>query len=286
MGIPKTSDGKPIYSTWPTEGTRKTFITGNWCDKTTWYQKAIRVVDEIANCSNPGVYTSYSVSHLNLIDCYHGKITQEDFLKDGAGNSFRVIVKVNDLQKTEQDPHTGSGGDYSIDYLNGAVTFLSPLQSGDVVKVTYHYQNGSEYVLKPEAGKSLKIKSAEVQFTKDVVITDTVKFQPYGLVDAFAPQLMPGVPSGTLIPLGNPVVYKTLMDYINEANGAYPEIEPMGGGTWRNMAIGTVTFPWNYQAVTEIRSSLGMEIRIKLEHETSFSGTAATATFYCLSEAE
>jgi hypothetical protein len=270
MAIPKTSDGKPIYSMWPTEGTRKTFITSNWCDPCTWYQKATRVVDEIADCDNPGTYTQYSVSHTNLIDTFHGRLSGEDFIKDTNNNSFRIIVKINDVTKTEQDPHTASGGDYTINYESGVVTFLSARQSGDVIKVTYHYSDGSEFIIKPESGKKLKIKTTEVQFSKDIVITDTVKFQLY--VGGY--------------PYGDPVVYKTLMDYINEANGAYPEIAAMGGSGWRNMAQGVATFPWTYQAVTELKSSLGMEIRIKLEHETPFDGATATATFYCLSEVE
>jgi hypothetical protein len=286
MGVPKTSDGKQIFSLWPTEGTRKTFITGNWCDKTTWYQLAIRIVDEVAVCINSPSYTQYAINNNCIIDTYHGKISQEDFLTDIDGNHFRVIVKVNNIEKIEQDPHYGTGGDYTVDYVSGIINFFLGLQPEDVVEVTYYCQNGSEYVIKPELGKKLKIKSAEVQFTKDIVITDSIKFQLYGFVDVFAPQLMPGVPSGTLIPLGNPVIYKTLMDYINEANGAYPEISAMGGTSWRGMAVSTVTFPWNYQAVTELKSSAGMEIRIKLEHDSAFIGTAATAAFYCLSEDE
>lgn len=265
---PMTSDGKPIYSAWPTEGTRKTFITGNWCDPTTWHQKAVRVVDEVADCSNPGTNTVYAVDHVNLIDIYHGKITQEDFLQDADSHSYRVVVKVDDVVKTERDPHVGSGGDYTVNYATGVITFASD-RGNSVVKVTYHYANGSEYIIKPDAGKKLKIKTAEVQFTKDIGITDSVKFQLYVAGN----------------PYGNPVVYKTLMDYINEANGAYPEIAAMGTG-WRGIPQNVVTFPWNYQAVTELKSSIGMEIRIKLEHEAPFTGTAATATFYCLSEDE
>jgi hypothetical protein len=264
-----TSDGKTIVSMFPTEGTRKTFITGNWCDPTTWYSKAVRVVDEVADCQNPGTNTVYAVDHANLIDIYHGKITQEDFLVDASSNSFRVVVKVDDVVKTERDPHVGSGGDYVVDYVAGTITFASD-RGSSVVKVTYHYANGSEFIIKPDAGKKLKIRTAEVQFSKDIVITDTVKFQLYVAGN----------------PYGNPVVYKTLMDYINEANGAYPEIAAMGTSNWRGIPQNVVTFPWNYQAVTELKSSIDMEIRIKLEHETAFTGVAATATFYCLSEDE
>jgi len=106
-------------------------------------------------------------------------------------------------------------------------------------------------------------------------------------VDVFAPQYTPTpYPSGTLIPIGSPTIYKTMMNYIDEANGAMPEIPPMGGAGWRGTSQAVQIFPWRYQAMTELVSSYGMEIRIQLQHETPFGGDVATATFYCLSEPE
>lgn len=282
----KIAGGKQVVSLWPTESDRVTIISPNWCDKTTWYRLAVRVVDEVADCDNPLLHTQYSVNHTYLIDSYHGKISQEDSLRDGDGNSFRVQVKVNDVLKAERDPHLGSGGDYSINYVTGVITFFSGLSGNDVVKVTYHYANGSEFALAPASGKSLKITKAEVQFGVDIGLTDSVQFQIYGLVDVFAPQLMPGIPSGTKIPLGDPIVYKTMADYYNDGNGAYPTLPALGGGGWRGMQQQVVVMPWDYASVTELKSSLGMEIRIKLEHDTPFTGSFATATFYGLSESE
>lgn len=284
---PKTGDSKDVVSVWPTEGTRKTFITPNWCDKTTWLQQAVRVVDEVATCANAPTYTQYDASHQNLIDNYHGKISQEEFFKDSGGNSYRVVVKVNGITKTEQDPHVGSGGDYTISYATGRVTFLTALVESDEVKVTYHYATTSLYTIKPAAGKILKIKSAEAQFSQDIGITDSIRFQPYGYVQVFAPQLLDEnggpYPANTLIPLGDATVYKTMLDYINEANGAYPEIPALGGAGWRGSQQAVFTFPWNYIALTDLIPSYGMEIRIFLEHDVPFGGSVATATFYCLS---
>jgi hypothetical protein len=289
---PKTSDNKDVVSMWPTEGTRKTFISHNWCDKTTWTSSAVRVVDEVADVEVPGVYTTYALDQQYIVDTYHGKISGEDFLKDDSGNSFRVVIKVNDVTKVEQDPHTSSGGDYTVNYIAGKVTFLSALVAADVVKVTYHYATAGSFIIKPSPGKKLKIKRAEVQFSSDIVIKDTVKFQAYGLVDVFAPQLTPSpYPSGTLIPIGEATVYKTMMDYINEANGAYPDIPALGFinnpvTDWRNTNKDIITFPWDYLAMTELSSAAGMEIRVTLDHNLVFGGMVATATFYCLSENE
>lgn len=286
----KTIDGKPIYSVWPTEGTSKNIISHNWCDPCTWYQGGVRVVDEVAICQNTGSWTLYSVASGNVIDTYHGLLSNEDFLRDAQNNLYRVIVKVNGTASVEQDPHYGSGGGHTIDYRNGRITFLSARQETDEVRVTYHYATYGTFTVKPDPGKKLKIKDVEVQFTEDIFLTDTVKFQPRGKVESFAPQYCPvPYPSGTLIPLGNPNVYKTMQDYINEANGAYPVISRMnfsGTADWRQLDKATVTFPWKYQALKELLSSMGMEVQILMEHNAAFSGTSATATFYCFSEDE
>jgi len=42
-----------------------------------------------------------------------------------------------------------------------------------------------------------------------------------------------------------------------------------------------IVYPWDYQAVTVLEASKGMQVEISLEHDTTFSGHA-TATFYCL----
>lgn len=280
----QTADGKQVVSMWPTEGTRKTFITPSWSDKTTWLQQAVRVVDEQAAQVDD---THYTVAHTDVIDTYHGKTSGEEFAKDAGGNSYRVAVKVNGIIMVERDPAITGSGSFMVDYTAGALTFFVALDPGSVVLVTYHYATTSTFTIKPAAGKILKVKSAEAQFSADIGITDSIRFQPYGYVQVFAPQLWQGnggpYPTDTLIPLGDATVYKTMMDYINEANGAYPEIVALGGSTWRGSPQSVMTFPWNYIALTDLFSAYGMEIRISLEHEIPFTGTVATATFYCLS---
>lgn len=278
----KTSDNRLRVVLEKTNQTKKTVVTHDWTDPTTWAQEAIRVVDEVAG--DAGAHTVYTLAHTNVIDTYHGKISQEDFLKDSGGNSYRAVVKVNGTTKTEQDPHIATGGDYTVSYSAGTVTFLSALQATDEVKVTYHYATTSTFTLKPSAGKALRLEFAEVQFSDDVELTDSVVFQPYGLVDVFAPQLMPGVPSGTKIPLGDPVIYKSMSDYQNDAVKSYSTYPALGGSGWRGAPHATVIFDWDYLSSTVLRSDYGLEIRVSLQHDVPFGGYYATATFYCLVE--
>lgn len=262
-----------------------TIYSHDWTDKTTWYPKATRVVDEVATDS--GDRLTYTLANDYLIDTYHGKLVKEDYLKDGSNNSYRVVVKVNDVAKTERDPHVGSGGDYTINYYAGTVTFLSALAPSDVVKVTYHYATTSEFIVKPDAGKILSIDFVEVQFSTDVDLTDSSVFQPRGLVDVFAPQLTPDpYDSGTLIPIQDPIIYKGMRDYQADAVRSWPTYPALGGSSWRGMSEQIVIFDWDYLRAKPLYSKYGMEISVKLEHDVPFGGTYASATFYCAVEDE
>jgi hypothetical protein len=271
--VPRTPDGKAILSLWPTEGTRVTIVTHNWCDKTTWYQKSVHVASETPTPTTPG--TLYTLAHQNVIDTYHGKLWAEDTL------GYRVAVTVNGVTKAEQDPHNNAG-DYVVNYVAGTVTFTPPIAVDAAVLVTYDYATTSEFVIAPSPGKDLNIKAVETQFSVDVGMTDTVDFEAYGLVDVFAPQLMPGVPSGTKIPLGK-TRYKSMQDFQAESNGALPTIPAVGGSSWRGLTQPTVVFPWNYAAMMILKGAAGMEVRLRLQHDVPFTGEYATATIYGLS---
>lgn len=282
---PRTSNSSLIIASAKTDSPKVTLYSHDWTDKTTWLTMAARIVDEVPSDLGAGLY---GLAHTDVIDTYHGKITGEDFLKDANGFSYRVAVKVNGVAKTEQDPAFGSGGDFTVDYDAGQVQFLpgSIPGGGDTVEVTYHYATTSTFVIKPEAGKRLVIDFVECQFSDDVVFNDSIIFQPYGVVDVFAPQLMPGVPSGTLIPLGDPIMYKTMKDIYNDATRAYPAYPALGGPGWRGSSRPVVVCDWDYVGATVLSSAAQMEIRLYLEHDLKFGGTFATATFYGLSEVE
>jgi hypothetical protein len=287
QGVLATADHRLPTSSIKPVAPKVTRISPNWCDKTTWYTGSLEVTDEVAVDS--GDHTTYTVSHQNVIDAYHGKITFEDYLKDDYGRSYRVTVKVNDVVKTEQDPYYGYGGDYTVDYADGSITFLAALQPTDVVKATYHYAARATFIIKPSDGKRLLIGAVEVQFSEDAIINDSFVFQAYGLVDVFAPQLMSApysIPSGTKIPIGDPLVYKTFNDFLNDSNGAYPGYPAFGGSNWRALKKAAYIFVWEYAVgLTALDATLGMEIHVDLEHDAQCDGAFATATCYCTEEA-
>lgn len=284
----KTSDGKTIVSTWPTEGSRKTVITANWADKSTWYYDSAYVEADLTTPTVSG--TAYQLSNTTVVDTVHGKITGEGSLTRADGKPFLVSVSgtVSGTTNvfTEVDPHTGVG-DFTLDYTTGTLTFNPTIDIDTEVRATYCTPTSSTFIFGPTPGKTLMVKDVEVQFSMNLEITDTVTFEAYGFVDVFAPHLLQSnggpLPSGYKIPLSK-TTYKTMMDYVNEASGSLPVITKLGGTSWRGMPDDVVVFPWNYQAMTALSSAAGMEVRIKLEHDIPFEGDVATVTFYCLSE--
>lgn len=285
-----TSDGKNIVSMWPTEGDRKNFVTHNWADKTSWYPQAVRVVEATCSATTPG--SVYQTPDTFLIDTFHGKIWDEDSLLDANGNSYRVAVEVDEgggwQAKTEVDPHT-LAGDYTVDYEAGEITFSPAIDTGASVRATYHKAQGSSYFIYPLTGKKLQIKSAEVQFSQDVEMLDTVDFIAHGYAAVFAPHLIQAnggpLPNDATIPLRT-TRYKTMYDFQAESNRALPTIPAIGGNGWRGIKNPIIVFPWTYDALLSVSSAAGMFIEIKLQHDAPMGGEFCTATFYCLSEDE
>jgi hypothetical protein len=283
MGQKLTADRVLRVSVEPTEGSRFTFTSPNWADPTTWFYKSTAHAGVELTDSGDGLTFSIDPQGdpVIVIDNLHGKYTDEDILTTESGVVPRAVVYASGVQATEKDPHDNTG-DYVVDYDAGTVTFDSP--PAKPVTMDYWESGSSEFVIKPAAGKKLKIVYVEAQFSGDVSIRDSLHFEAWGHAGVFAPAYVP-VPyaADDHIQLKE-TIYKTMRDYVNEANGTLNTSEGTthGSPTWRDETRKIITYPWHYQAVTALCDSMGMEIRIKLEHDTPFEGFA-TATFYCLS---
>ena len=281
--VPAGANNIPVFATTKSDVTKKTLYSFDWTDKTTWYIDAVRVVTEAPANSGGGLYT---LAHQSVIDTYHGNITGEDFLLNPNGFSYRVAITVDGTPQVEQNPALGAGGDFTMDYAAGTVQFLAGKEpaGGAVVLVTYHYATTSRFIIKADAGRILAIDNVECQFAEDVIYTDTVKFQSMGPWELFAPGL--GLPPGTMIPLGNPLLYKGMRDIFNDATRAYPKYPPLGGPGFRGMQTPVIICCWDYIGATVLKSSLGLEIWLSLESDVPFGGDFATCTFYCTSSVE
>jgi hypothetical protein len=276
MGTPKTADGRLIVAYGKGDAARRQIYSHDWTDPTTWFGNASRSVSEAA------VFVSgstWGLEHSHVIDAFHGKLFAEDYLKDPDDNSYRVAVTVDDVSKTEKDPHDDSG-DYTVNYSQGSITFASAPANDADVRVTYHYENGSSFIVAPAPGKKLSVDTVEVQFSADVVITDSARFQVWVYAPAEVCTAM-GWPLGTKVPYGEASIYKGIRDYYADAMRAYPMYPALGGSGWRGMSQGMIIFDWDYLATIVLDSAVGAEIRISLDHNTPFGGAYATASFYC-----
>jgi len=278
-------DGHPILGTSPRQGSETIFATHDLCDPTSWYGESIRVTGEAMTDTGDGL--TWSVAATNFIDMTHGKVMNEDTYILEVDHEYAIKVYVDSVEMEQRAPFADSGGDYTVDYINGTVTFAVD-QSGKTVTIDYSKAVGSCFILEPVEGKVLDIESAEAQFSADVVYNDTIIFEVYGYVIAFAPAMAQsnGGPLADfdLISLTQKK-YKTLDQIIDEAMGSYPVIPAMGGGI-RGGASPRHGFPFRYGTIRRLYHSLGMQLCVRLEGDTAFGGERATATFYCTSKDE
>jgi hypothetical protein len=249
---------------------RVTMFSPNLCDKCTWYQESIEVVAE--TLTPDANYETYSSQHEHWIDLYHGRVSDEDDLVSG----YPIIVKVNGVEKTMDAPFgAGGDGDYSLDPVTGRITFHVALTGTDTVTATYHYADKSTWTMKPTPGKNLELLAAECQLSKNVVMEDTIQYKVLILGQYI------GGPPGVLVPIRTKK-YKNSRDFINESNGAYPEV-PSFGGTMRGISNPVLIFPWLYKTKTLLYSAYGMEIQVSLADDQECDGELAVVTFYCIS---
>jgi hypothetical protein len=271
--------------------------THNLADPTTWYTKSVRVTDAslqvIADTDNKEF--EHPSEHKNWIDLIHGKVMDEDGVIEyqqaanpGDPHGYGVVVKVDGVEQTMRPPFATDwteGGDYYVDYESGKVVFEDS-QTGTVT-ASFSYRStapgNSMWILKPLPGKQLEIEKAEVQYTSDVIINDTITHRAMGYVGVFAPQLVP-------VPFPDPYTlieldiskYKTLGQIVDEARGAYPVIPAIGGAA-RGLSHDSFGFPFIYGAVRVLKSAAGMELQVYLEDDKPCGGERATGTFYCAS---
>jgi hypothetical protein len=308
-GIPKVSigpvghAGRQLLETSPRSGSKVQVISQNFCDAHTWYATSLRHTGVVMVDSGdgltwtlpPGTLT-HSPPHnpsvpYGIVDVTHGRLLHERRLR----SEYACVVKVDDVVVPEKDPHDNAGA-YTINVLTGAVTF-DVSQAGKVVTLDVSEVRDSRYYLTPTAGKKLVLISAELQFSADALMEDSFIFQARGDVAKFTP-LAPysttnggPYPPGTMLPIGDPTVYQTVLDLIVEANGSRPVIPKIQHPSpmWRDTVSDSYIFTWDYenQASVDISSGPGFDpndIEISLEHHREMPGSFAIVTFYCRSE--
>jgi len=241
------------------DGEARLIVTHLWTDPCTWYGDSERV--EGGDLTDSGDGLTFTSGKEHWIDLTHGRV----FREDRVSAPYLVKVYVDGVEKAERPPFKDEGGDYTINYEDGTVTFAES-QAGKTITADYSYENGSTFYMQPNEGKKLWIEKSEAQFTTDITMNDTFQYQP-------------AVIGGPTVGLGH--IYKKWFDLVQEANGVYP-ITPALGGAKRGLEHDVVNIPFDFGPVRELIDGQGIEIRIWLEEHNAFDGEVVSVTFYCM----
>lgn len=260
------------------------FISHNFCDKSTWIEKAIRVNDITMLRISDNLYELPTPE--KLINVRWGKLSDEDwwinYYKNINSPSLDLTVKVlvdnvEKIETTLENPY----GDYSINYDSGSIYFNNPINLNSVVKMSYAKPTTCELSIYPNENSVLFIESCEAQFSCDTNVKDTVMFEIWG-EKGKDPRLdnIP-VPIGTKIKMGWKE-YKTLLDYVNESDRGY-RIFKCDNPQERDLNCDGYVYAWDYKSSIELNAQYGNFLKIVLKNNIEFLGSYCTATLYCSS---
>jgi len=266
--VPQNNDLSLLIAQEPRVGTELVMVTHNFCDPTTWFTSSVRSENEVLTDSGDGLV--WNSAHPNWIDLQHGKIFDEDAFSSDVPHGYAVTVTVDGVEAIPRAPFKASGGDFEVNYADGQVTFFSS-KAGQEVVATYSYATDSTWILMPDQGYRVDIESVEAQFSSDVIMRDTIQFTIYGYNPADLPNKVPYATTN----------YKSMRNFIDEAQGSYPLVPAIGGLEGRGTTHEIYGFPFRYGTIRKMPSSYGLELHVKLTDDLAFSGEHATATFYC-----
>jgi hypothetical protein len=284
----KQPDGVPVYAPAPRDGSEWVIGSHNFCDPCSWFGDSLRSEDETLTDSGDGL--TFTSSHENWIDMISGRMHNDDIwvqiqqmLNPQNPHGYQVTVKVNGDALTMREPFESSGGDYSVNWDAGTITFFSS-QAGQTVTASYSYATTNTFYVQPMPGKVLVIEDAEADISSDVVMTDAIAYSAWH----FDPQQEQYV-------CDMEAKYKRSGQIVTEARGCYPEFTAIGASAAdkqiadlrefrrksRGMKYNRQAIPFQYSTVKWIRSSYLQEVRVYTEHGYPFEGEHVTMTFYC-----
>lgn len=267
----KNQFGVPRASIEPRTGKELVMTTHNFCDPTTWYTTSERVETETLTDSGDGLTFTSAWPH--WIDMTHGNIWDEDALCADVEHGYGVVATSDAAAKTQRVPFATSGGDYTVNYEAGTITFAAS-QTGKTVVASYSRMVDSVFALVPDAGKRIDIEKAIARFSADVEMLDSIDFEIW----VYNPDDLPNKV------MYRRTTYKTIGNFIDEAVPA-TSIAMVGGGT-RGMLQAMTSLPFHYGTIRSLLSSQGVEIRICLRNDVPCTGYRALATLYCTVDVE
>lgn len=241
-----------------TTGSAIWLVSHNFADKTTWWQKSVRVQNQTLTQISTYVWTG---NHTYIIDLVHGKLTNEDDVVCSPEaicpidhgitfpNGHDLVPTVKDylgniLTRVDTAP---ASGQYSIDYITGNFTFGNDWTANPPT-ASYHYATTSQYDMTAYPNKLYKVGYTEVNI-RNIDWNKTFYFEV--------------VVNGVVVARR---IYKSESDIISASVGA-----PEQWGEWTVLA-------WPYDRSESsaedvrivIKSSANMSIRLRLKDDVPY----------------
>ena len=265
-------------------GTRIWCYSHNFCDKTTWYGEAIRVVNEEVGTGD-GVTTQFNLANPYVIDVTHGKITDCYTLvptPTQGGGTYAISVSVNGVELIEQEFGYTPGspftqGDYTINYATGQITFLVPPPAGQAITSTYFYSpntSGSSYfTIAPPSGANYYISDVFVQISTNLIMTSALSNAIW----------VPNPSTGQMMVYpGSQTNWKRVTDLMNYSDEMMPVI-PVFGGSTRGLSNTAIMFHIIYESPVQLIGNYMMQIRSWSKYDVPLTGDFACASYFGLS---
>lgn len=240
-GINIKSSVKPV-------GDSEIFFSHNFCDQTTWWQKAIPVTGasltrDILDPVNEYKNTLYT----KWIDLKNGKVTDEDKISNVS--QYYPVIYSNGTPLDEAD--------YTIDYSTGIITTTQ----SEPLTADFYIPNESDFTVAPTSGKII-IDSIKIHISKNIVFKE-ISQTPY-INDA---QQQP-VPV-----LSKQRIFKTLDNVLDVSLG---HMHILTGLTAQDRYL----IDFDYIKSIPLESDKGMKIVLKTKNDLVMGGDRCVISFY------
>ena len=278
----RQSDGVPKVALASREGWEWVIGTHNFCDPCTWFGDSIRVEEALTDSGDGLTYTS---ERPYWIDMVSGRMHNDDLwvqiqrdLNPSDPHGYQVVVKVDGVVQQMREPFETSGGDYTVNFAEGTVTFFDA-PSG-VVTATYNYAAGSTFYVRPFPGTSLFIEATWCVTTNDVVMTDTLEYSVW---------------DGTKLMAAN---FKRAGQILVEVQSVQPPYTAKGATTGEKQIEDMDEFRRvsrgmkydrqvaSFRCAVAKQLSGSREVRVKTLHDRPMVGENVTLTFSCIEKRE
>jgi len=154
-------------------------VTPNLSDRTTWYQKSVKVTTE--TLTDSGDSLTYTSVNPFWVDIYNRMLTYTHKQVPKRDGTFG---KHADWANTVYVNGAAQSTGYTVNYATGAVTFATS-KAGSTITATYWHNNNvvspSEWLMAPAATKKYVINCVELQYSMNMPSTfDPIRFEVWG----------------------------------------------------------------------------------------------------------